>query len=236
MSRFEPFGWVHLLAVAGVAAAALGVAVAGRAWRGTLAQRRLEWGLATCLWGLWVGYQVHGLLRYGFDWRWSLPLQLCDLVALGGALALVRGTRALHALTYFWGLALGSQALLTPDLSRGPDTLDFWAFWAYHAFVTAAAVYVVAVRGYRPHGRDLALAIALGVLYAATVGAIDAVFHLNYGYLGRPLPSQPSLLDHLGPWPVRIVFMVLLGAAAMTVLWLPWAWVAWRGRASTASR
>lgn len=38
-----------------------------------------------------------------------------------------------------------------------------------------------------------------------------------------PLPSQPSLLDHLGAWPARIVIMVLLGAAARTALWLPWA-------------
>lgn len=228
MSRFEPFGVVHLLAVVGVAAAALVVAMTGRAWRETPAQRRLEWGLACCLWGLWVGYQLHGAARFGFDWRWSLPLQLCDLVALGGALALVMRRRALHAVTYFWGLALGSQALLTPDLSRGPDTLDFWAFWAYHAFVTAAAVYLVAVRGYRPAGRDLALAVGLGVLYAVIIGAIDAAFDFNYGYLGRNLPSQPSLLDHLGPWPARILLMVLLGAAAMTVLWLPWWWTSRR--------
>jgi uncharacterized membrane protein YwaF len=57
------------------------------------------------------------------------------------------------------------------------------------------------------------------------VFTIDAVFDLNYGYLGRPMPSRPSLLDFLGPWPLRVVFMVLLASIAMTLLWLPWLFV-----------
>jgi uncharacterized membrane protein YwaF len=51
---------------------------------------------------------------------------------------------------------------------------------------------------------------------------IDLVFDLNYGYLGRFTPSRPTMLDVLGPWPLRVVFMILLGAAGMTLLWLPW--------------
>ena len=51
---------------------------------------------------------------------------------------------------------------------------------------------------------------------------IDAVFGLNYGYVGDTMPSRPTLLDVLGPWPLRVLFMMLLGAGGMTVLWLPW--------------
>ena len=129
----------------------------------------------------------------------------------------------MHALAWFWGSALGSQAVFTPDLSGGPATISFWAFWLYHFFIVGAGIYTVTVRGFRPRWPDLRLALALGVLYAAVVFAIDAAFGLNYGYFGRSDPSQPTLLDYLGPWPLRALYMVLAGGAAMTLLWLPWA-------------
>jgi hypothetical integral membrane protein (TIGR02206 family) len=125
-------------------------------------------------------------------------------------------------LAYFLGLALGSQAVFTPDLTTGPTTVSFWAFWLYHLFVVGAGIYVVAVQRFRPAWGDLRFALLFGLAYVAIVFTIDAIFDLNYGYMGRPMPSRPSLLDFLGPWPFRVVFMVLLASAVMTLLLLPW--------------
>ena len=122
-------------------------------------------------------------------------------------------------------MALGSQAVITPDLAGGPSTISFWAFWLYHLFVVGAGIYVVVVQAFRPTWRDLRFALLFALCYVAVVFTIDAVFDLNYGYLGRPTPSRPTLLDVLGPWPLRVVFMVLLGAAAMTLLLIPWRFV-----------
>ena len=137
---------------------------------------------------------------------------------------------------YFWGLALGSQAVITPDLVGGPASLAFWWFWLYHLFVVGAGVYVVAVHGFRPTWKDLRFAIAMGVLYVAAMFTIDAIFGVNYGYVGNVTPSRPTLLDVLGPWPLRVVFMALLGAGAMTLLWLPWRLAATRLRRSEGSQ
>ena len=81
---------------------------------------------------------------------------------------------------------------------------------------------------------DLRFALLIGVVYAASMFAINAMFDLNYGYLGRATPTVPTLLDVLGPYPLRCVFMVLLGAAAMTALWLPWLLVRTPQRARVA--
>ena len=106
----------------------------------------------------------------------------------------------------------------------------FWWFWLYHVFVVGAGVYVVVVQGFRPQWTDLRFAIAMGVLYVIAMFIINAVFDLNYGYLGRATPGRPTLIDVLGPWPFRVVSMVLLGAIGMTLLWLPWRIVSWRSR------
>jgi hypothetical integral membrane protein (TIGR02206 family) len=233
VNAFEPFGALHALTVAVLASAVAGLSLLGRRLRGTVAGRRYESGLAVAVALLWLGYQAFDIRTRGFDPRYALPLQLCDLAAVVAALAFLRPRRWAQALAYFWGLALGTQAVFTPDLSGGPATLGFWAFWLYHLFVVGAGVYVVAAQGFRPKASDLRFAVGLGVGYAIVAFTIDAVFDLNYGYLGRGNPGQPSLLEFLGPWPIRCLWMVLLGSAAMAILWLPWWALGRRGGRNT---
>ena len=194
----------------------------GRTLHGTPGGRRYETGLSVGVWVLWFAYQAYDFSRHGWDPRHTLPLQMCDFAAIVAALVFARPTRGLQSVAYFWGLALSSQAIITPDLVGGPSSLSFWAFWLYHLFVVGAGIYVVAVQRFRPVWKDLRFALLMGVLYTAATFIVDAMFDLNYGYLGRGAPSRPTLLDVLGPWPLRVMFMVLLGAAAMTLLWLPW--------------
>ena len=212
----------HIITVAVLTAAIVGMCWLGRRLHGTPAGRRYEIGLSVAVWAIWLGYQAYDFVTLGWDPGNTLPLQICDFVAVIAALVFVRPTRGLQSLAYFWGIALSTQAFITPDLAGGPESLSFWAFWLYHLFVVGAGVYVVTVQRFRPEWRDLRFAVLMGLVYSVVIFAIDAIFDLNYGYLGRGTPSRPTLLDVLGPWPLRSVFMVMLGIVAMTLLWLPW--------------
>ncbi len=230
LPEFESFGVQHALTVLTVGALIAGMCWMGRTLRGTAAGRRYEIALAACAWMLWISYLVYDFVQYGFEPGNTLPLQMCDFVAVFAALVFVRPARGLQSLAYFWGLALGSQAILTPDMAGGPGSIAFYWFWLYHVFVVGAGVYVVVVQGFRPQWSDLRFAILMGVLYVAAMFTINAIFDLNYGYVGRATPTRPTLIDVLGPWPLRVVFMVLLGAGGMTLLWLPWVIAGWRPR------
>ena len=212
----------HIITVAVLTAAIVGMCWLGRRLHGTPAGRRYEIGLSVAVWAIWLGYQAYDFVTLGWDPGNTLPLQICDFVAVIAALVFVRPTRGLQSLAYFWGIALSTQAFVTPDLAGGPESLSFWAFWLYHLFVVGAGVYVVTVQRFRPEWRDLRFAVLMGLVYSVVIFAIDAIFDLNYGYLGRGTPSRPTLLDVLGPWPLRSGFMVMLGIVAMTLLWLPW--------------
>lgn len=212
----------HLLTVLVFALTIVAMCGLGRRWRGTVTGRRYEILLSLGAWILWFGYQAYDIATKGFSASHALPLQLSDVTAAVAGLVFIWPNRQLQSLAYFLGLALGSQAVFTPDLTTGPATVSFWAFWLYHLFVVGAGIYVVAVHRFRPTWRDLRFALLFGLCFVAVVFTIDAVFDLNYGYLGRPNPSRPTVIDYLGPWPLRVVFMVLLGAAAMTLLMIPW--------------
>ena len=220
---FDSFGVQHAVTIATVAALIAAMCWTGRRLSGTPSRRRYEIGLAACVWMMWISYQAYDFIKYGFEPGNTLPLQLCDFAAVFAAIVFVYPSRRLQSLAYFWGLALSTQALITPDMAGGPDSISFWWFWLYHVFVVGAGVYVVVVQGFRPQWTDLRFAIAMGVLYVIAMFTINAIFDLNYGYLGRATPGRPTLIDVLGPWPFRVVSMALLGAFGMTMLWLPWA-------------
>lgn len=221
MQNFESFSLQHILTVAGFAVVVtLAIAAARRIDPDR--RRLLELSVAALAAALWVGIVIWGFAPSRFNPRSSFPINICDLVALIVPIAFVRPYWTWHALLYFWGLTLSTQAIFTPDLVSGPSTLAFWIFWLMHALIVGGAVYVLVVRRYRPTWRDCAFAIGAAVLWLISVFAIDLATGLNYGYVGNAKPSQPTLIDYLGPWPQRVAVMAILGSVAMMILQLPW--------------
>jgi len=153
---------------------------------------------------------------------WSVPLQLTDLATTAGAYALWSQRHWAVALTYYWGLALSVQALISPVL-RGPDfpNYQFLAFWAIHLLVVWAAIYLTWGRGMRPDWRSYRFAVAVTVTWAAVTMTFNSVAGSNYGYLNAK-PETPSLLDVMGPWPWYVLVGAVLVAAVWAVMTWPW--------------
>jgi len=222
MQRFESFSLQHILTVAGFGIVVT-LAIIGAQRVTDLEKRKaVEFGVAALAAVLWLGIVLWGFAPSRFDPRWSFPINICDLVALAVPVAFVRPHRNWHALLYFWGLSLSTQAIFTPDLVSGPLTLAFWIFWLLHVLIVGGAIYILVVRRYRPTWRDCAFAIGMAWVWLLIVFVINIITGYNYGYIGNAKPSQPTLIDYLGPWPLRVLWMGLLGSGAMVLLQLPW--------------
>jgi len=151
----------------------------------------------------------------------TLPLQLCHLTAAAAALLLITRWPMLRPIVYFWGLGLCTQALVTPALSEGPALYPFWFFWSTHGLIVGVACYDLAL-GYRPGWRDYGVACAAAAAYLAVVLPLDIAFGWNYGFVGPDKPEVRTLVDALGPWPQRLAVIVVLVAAVMALLVVPW--------------
>lgn len=223
VESFRAFSGLHLLALCAIALLTL-VAVIVRRRRPVepLAPGPAERTLALAYLATWI-MTYAWLLTPGLrEPATTLPLQLCHLAAANASLVLLTAWRPLRALQYYWGLALCTQALATPTLTEGPALYPFWFFWTSHGMIVGVALYDVFARGYRPSWRDYRLACAAVALYVAAVLPIDLAFGWNYGFVGPSRPGVRSIVDFLGPWPWRLAPIVLIAAAAMALVQLPW--------------
>jgi hypothetical integral membrane protein (TIGR02206 family) len=152
---------------------------------------------------------------------WSVPLHLSDLASMATAYALWSQKRWAFALTYYWGLVLSVQALISPALTADFPSWPFLGFWALHLVVVWAAIYLTWGRRMRPGWRDFRFVVAVTLGWVAFTFAFNSIAGTNYGFLNRK-PQTASLLDMMGPWPWYPLVagaLVLTAWAAMTWPW-----------------
>ncbi|WP_216217164.1 YwaF family protein [Amycolatopsis aidingensis] len=158
-----------------------------------------------------------------------LPLHLSDLVGVVAAYALWSQRRWACALTYYWGIALSPQALLTP-FYRGADfpSTGFLIFWAMHLFVVWVAIYLTWGLRIRPDWTVFRSTVAVTLCWAGATMGLNAVLDTNYGFLNEK-PERSSMLDLLGPWPWYLIPEIVL----VLVVWalMTWPWTRSRARA-----
>jgi hypothetical integral membrane protein (TIGR02206 family) len=151
-----------------------------------------------------------------------VPLQLCDLAELVGAYALWMQRHWAFTLVYYWGLALSTQALLTPDLGA-PDFPShvFLSFFSLHLLVVWTAVYLTWGRRNRPTWRDYRFAVVTTLGWMAFTIAFNTIAGTNFGYLNDKPPTA-SILDLFGPWPVYLLTEIAVVAPVWALMTWPW--------------
>jgi hypothetical integral membrane protein (TIGR02206 family) len=218
-TAFDAFSLLHALTAGLLVFAMLAAIILGRRWRGTEREKilRAHWAWFTILWQ--IGAIVWWLLPSNFDLSVSLPLQLCDLAVWIAPFALLTQNRTLRALLFFWGLGLSTQAFVSPIVDGGINTVEFWLFWVGHTQIIGSAAYDSAVLGFRPKARDFIIVSGISIAAALAMLGFDLATGTNYWYVGNSSPDKPTIVDLLGPWPLRVVWIMLLGLAVMAALW-----------------
>lgn len=213
---FQLFGAAHVAMLLLIVVIPLALSLWSQ--RSAAARERIPWAMAILI--------VANLLLHVRDiagntnWAAHLPMHLCDWAGMTAILALLRGRQLAYELTYFWGLAGTLQALLTPDLSPEASFASVALFFLGHGLVLTTAIYLTSGLGMRP-GPDAVWRAFAGLnVYALVAGVTNAAFGTNYGYLAAK-PDRPSLLDHLGPWPLYILSVEALALVLFGLLQLP---------------
>ncbi|WP_183095209.1 YwaF family protein [Nocardioides stalactiti] len=201
----------------------------GRRHRGTDGPTRFSRGAAIVLPVVTVPFQLVDL-AFNFDVDVTLPLHLCDLAWIAATWALWSHKPFPVALTFFWGLTLTIQGVVTPALNEDLPHPRYFAFWALHLLIVWAAVYLVIGLGKVPRWRDLGTTVITTLVWAVATYVFNVVADTNYGYLLRK--PRSSILDYFGDWPWYVVQEIGVVVAVWTVM----TWVAQRAAGRAAGR
>lgn len=224
---FRLFGWDHLAALAGIAGLCAMLVVL-RDRLDEQARSRLGQVLAVGVLA-YIANSYYQVWRNGLlTWDYALPLHLCNVLVLLVLYTLLRPSQRAGEVIYYWSVGGSLHALITPDLLIGWPSWDYVQFFVGHGLLMVAMAYLVGVRRLYPEPGGVRRAFVALNVWVVIVGALDAIFGWNYGYLCRK-PLGASLLDHLGPWPWYVLAGESIALLSFWVLSLPWrAW--WRRR------
>lgn len=206
---FSPFGAMHavVLLVCGISWWAL-----VRLGRRQQDRTRLRRGLAVSVVAINVAWTLYKMTPEHWNLDTSLPLHLCDFAWMAAGISLWLGpprARTVHQLLYFWGLGLSPLAFLTPTLTDGPDHPYFWMFWLSHWQIVAAAVFNLGAEGIRPTWRGCGRSIVASLVLVGLVTLLNLWLDTPYCFTGSHDPENATPLDLFGPWPERLIGMVL---------------------------
>lgn len=222
IERPELFGGVHLATLGLTVILTVLVIMAGRRLRETQTAQVLTQGAGWLLLAASIMWMAWGLLPDNWSLEDSLPLHYSDVLRVITAIALIRRSQWAVAIAYYWGLTLNTQAMITPHPSQLELlSLNFVFYWSLHTAVLLAAVWLIWGLGHRPGWKDYFLAYAAALLWAGLVMPINAVLGTNYGFLNR-YPEGASLLDYLGPWPLYVLWLVVMAAGVWALMTWPW--------------
>lgn len=236
ISRMAPYGAAHIAALLTTVLLAIVLVYVARRLRGTATEGRsltvagAVMLAATVLWMIW------NMLPMNWNVEQSLPFHLSDALRIVTSFALLTRNGPLIAITYFWGLTLNLQSVITPDLNYfHAPVLEYLAYWFFHIAVLIVPIVFVWGLGYRPTWRGYGIAFGATVAWAAIAAVANTLTGANYGYLARA-PEGPSVLDVLGPWPMYLLWEAVLIAGVWALITWPWTTARLRGISLGASR
>ena len=222
IDRMTPYGSEHITVLIFTVFLSIVAIYLARRIRGTRSEDRIlqiaGWIVlaVTVFWTLW------GFLPGNWNIEQSLPFQLSDAVRVITAIALLTRAGWAVAISYFWGLTLNLQSIVTPDLNYFDyPALEFVMYWFLHIAAFIVPIIFVWGLGYRPTWRGYGIAYAATLIWAGCASSANMLTGANYGYLSNA-PAGPSVLDVLGPWPIYILWEAVIIAAVWAFMTWPW--------------
>ena len=222
---FIPFGTSHLLAIAIIFLVSVGLPLWLRHSATEHRVRRIAVGVA-------VFALAHEIIRF---WAWvtiwdqpwvdGLPLHICGAGLYLTLALLIWRNQWVYEVVYFWGLAGGLQAILTPALPNGFSHPFTYSFFISHGMLIFGAFYGTLAFRLRPTWSSIPRVTAITLIFAfAIVAPLNLLLDTNYMYL-RGKPATESVLDLFGPWPWYLAGTAAFAFVSFVVYYLPfWLW------------
>jgi len=184
------------------------------------------------------GYALSGLmvtdqllkplyLHFYFDYPLIqvLPMHMCHLTSFSIAIFLIYRIKVFYDIAFFWAIAGGTMALVTPDVKLTfPHPLFFSFFWGHGAILLAIGFASITLNN-RPTLDSVKNCIFVSLGLMAIMLFINKILGppANYWYLGAR-PDAVTIIDLFPSPPMHIPFLIGIGLIFFIIIYLPF-WI-----------
>lgn len=141
---------------------------------------------------------VHAIKKQ-WDWRYGLPLQLCDITAFFTGWALVSENQLVHEIALYWGMTGALHALLTPQFTQGTQFFFLIEFYVSHTGLILGPMFLTYARGMELRPWSWLEAGGWLFICGIVVGLMNWRHQCNYMFLCRPPTAKNPFI--IGQWP-----------------------------------
>ncbi|TYB79422.1 YwaF family protein [Bizionia myxarmorum] len=167
-----------------------------------------------------VLFHLHKISLGGYNLSEDLPLFLCSFLALIIPVFTYFRKYWMYEILLFWIIAGTLQGVVTPDISEGFPSFDYFRYWIVHLGLLTIIIYATIVLKMRPTLKSVFKSFLTLQVYAVVVMGINYLLDANYSYLNRK-PKSASALDYLGEWPYYLLVMEAILIPFFLLIYLP---------------
>ena len=167
-----------------------------------------------------ISFHIYMMITTDYDFRTDLPLYLCSL--LGILIPIYTHYRRywMFEILVFWIIAGTLQGVITPDISEGFPSLDYFRYWIVHLGLLIVIFYNIFVFKLKPKLRSVFKSFLALQVYVLLMIGINYILKANYFYLIEK-PKSATLLDYFGEWPYYIIVGQLIIIPLFLLIYLP---------------
>ncbi|WP_370622878.1 YwaF family protein [Winogradskyella forsetii] len=176
----------------------------------------LAWFVSATL----IAFHAWRMLFDNYNFNTDLPLYLCSLMALLIPIFTYYRKYWMFEILIFWIIGGTLQAVITPDITDGFPSFDYFRYWVVHLGLLAIIFYFICVFKMRPTLKSVFKSFFALQLYVVMMIGINNLLHANYFYLNEK-PKSASLLDYFGEWPYYLFIVQLLIIPLFLLIYLP---------------
>ena len=151
-----------------------------------------------------ISFHVYHIVIGQYDFQEDLPMYLCSFMGLIIPVFTYNRKFLGFEILIFWIISGTIQGVVTPDITYGFPSFDYFRYWLVHIGLLTIIFYFILVFKYRPTIKSVLKSYLALQVYILSMMVFNLICHSNYGYLNAK-PKSASIADYLGDWPYYII-------------------------------
>mgnify|MGYP000850906646 CR=1 FL=1 len=167
-----------------------------------------------------MSFHAYRMAFDSYNFKTDLPLYLCSLMAVVMPLFTYYHKYWMFEILVFWIIGGTIQAIVTPDITDGFPSFDYFRYWIAHLGLLVIIFYFIFVFKMKPKLKSVVKSILALQVYVVVMMVLNYILDANYFYLNEK-PKSASLLDYFGEWPYYILVGQLVIIPLFLIIYLP---------------